>query len=134
VRPAILDSCIFIHDLRDGRYQAQIDALRGSIENSSVVLAELLRGARKPEEQLFVKRLAENHPVLAPSTNNWIESGEILAKVRTDHGLSTDSLRALHFDVLIALTARSAGARLITSNRADFEIIRSYRDFELELW
>jgi hypothetical protein len=26
------------------------------------------------------------------------------------------------------------GARLIASNRADFELIRSYRDFKLEVW
>jgi predicted nucleic acid-binding protein len=43
-------------------------------------------------------------------------------------------LRDLHFDVLIALTARSHGARLITSNRADFELINSYRRIHLEMW
>jgi predicted nucleic acid-binding protein len=32
------------------------------------------------------------------------------------------------------LTARSHGATLITSNRADFELIREYRAFELEVW
>ncbi len=26
------------------------------------------------------------------------------------------------------------GARLITPNRADFELIREYRDFKLEVW
>jgi predicted nucleic acid-binding protein len=36
--------------------------------------------------------------------------------------------------VLIALTARNYGAKLITSNRADFELIREYRDFNLEVW
>jgi predicted nucleic acid-binding protein len=36
--------------------------------------------------------------------------------------------------VLIALTARTSGARLITPNRADFELIREYRDFKLEVW
>jgi predicted nucleic acid-binding protein len=40
----------------------------------------------------------------------------------------------MHFDVLIALTARTSGATLITSNRADFELIRKYRDFKLEVW
>ena len=43
-------------------------------------------------------------------------------------------LRDLHFDVLIALTARSYGARLITSNRADFEVIDRYRKLRLEIW
>jgi predicted nucleic acid-binding protein len=36
--------------------------------------------------------------------------------------------------MLIALTARSYGARVITSNRDDFELIREYRDFKLEVW
>jgi predicted nucleic acid-binding protein len=40
----------------------------------------------------------------------------------------------MHFDVLIALTARAHGARLITTNRFDFELIRAYRDFNLETW
>jgi predicted nucleic acid-binding protein len=40
----------------------------------------------------------------------------------------------LHFDVLIVLTVRSYGARLITSNRADFELIRRYRGSALEVW
>ncbi len=70
--------------------------------------------------------------MLAPTIN--IESGEVLAKMREDRGLSADRVRTLHFDLLIALTARSIGARLITSNRADFEMIRSYRDFDLEVW
>lgn len=43
-------------------------------------------------------------------------------------------LRDLHFDVLIALTARSHDARLITSNRGDFGLIREYREFKLEVW
>ena len=43
-------------------------------------------------------------------------------------------LRDLHFDVLIALTARSHGARLITSNRADFDMISAYRKIQLEVW
>ncbi len=49
-------------------------------------------------------------------------------------GFSPDKLRDLHFDVLIALTARSHGARLITSDRADFEMINAYREFQFEIW
>jgi predicted nucleic acid-binding protein len=40
----------------------------------------------------------------------------------------------LHFDLLIALTARSVGARLVTSNRVDFELIASYHKLQLEIW
>jgi predicted nucleic acid-binding protein len=48
--------------------------------------------------------------------------------------LSTLQRLRAHFDVLIALTAPSHGARLITSNRADFELILRYRGFQLEIW
>jgi predicted nucleic acid-binding protein len=51
-----------------------------------------------------------------------------------DKEFSPEKLRDLHFDVLIALTARSYGARLISSDRIDFELIRKYREFQLELW
>jgi predicted nucleic acid-binding protein len=48
-----------------------------------------------------------------------------------------DKLRNLHFDVLIALTARSNGARLVTANRSDFAMIASYRparELDFESW
>ncbi len=76
----------------------------------------------------------KNYPILTPTLQNWIESGHILAVIREDKGIEPAKLRDLHFDVLIALTVRSHGARLITSNRADFEMIREYREFKLEVW
>jgi predicted nucleic acid-binding protein len=49
-------------------------------------------------------------------------------------GFAAGKLRDPHFDVLIALTARSFGARLITSNRAGFQAIAEYVSLRLELW
>ncbi|MBZ5512005.1 MAG: hypothetical protein LAN70_12670 [Acidobacteriia bacterium] len=97
-------------------------------------MAELWRGASTRSERRIVGALERSHPVLTPTQNNWIESGRLLGKIRAAHGLSPHRRRALHFDVLIALTARSHGARLITSNRRDFELIHRYRRFELEVW
>jgi predicted nucleic acid-binding protein len=99
-----------------------------------VVLAELWRGAAKPSDRKFLLALARNHPILTPTQKNWLESGEILASIRADHGFAPAKLRDLHFDVLIALTARSHGARLITTDRADFELINRYREINLEVW
>ena len=62
------------------------------------------------------------------------ESGQTPSKIRDDRGFEPPNLRDLHFDVLIAPTARAHGARLITSNRADFELILEYREFGLEVW
>jgi predicted nucleic acid-binding protein len=130
----VFDTSIFIDDLRTGRHQRRVAALRGLIRTSSVVLAELWRGATKAAEREFLRRLGRNHPILTPTEKNWLESGEILGRMNSERGFTPNKLRDLHFDVLIALTARSYGGRLITSNRTDFETIRHYRRFELEVW
>jgi predicted nucleic acid-binding protein len=111
-----------------------MDSLAGLIRTSAVVLAELWRGTTTRAEREFLRALQENHPVLTPTRQNWVESGEILSRIHLAQGLTPAKLRDLHFDVLIALTARSYGARLITSNRADFELIASYRAVQLEIW
>lgn len=130
----ILDTSVLVDDLRTGRHRQRIATLSGLIRNSAVVLAELWRGATTQSEREFLRALGKNHPVLTPTEGNWLESGQILAKMRTEHGYTAEKLRDLHFDVLIALTARSHGARLITSNRADFETIHRHCKFQLEIW
>lgn len=130
----IFDTSIFIDHLRTNRHRQRIETVTGLIRTSSVVLAELWRGATRPAERSFLRVLQRNHPILTPTERHWLESGELLGKIRGDRGLPPEQLRDLHFDVLIALTARAHGARLITSNRSDFELIRAYREFVLEIW
>jgi len=133
-RLILFDSSVLIDHLRTGRHAERIETLSGLIRMSSVVLAELWRGATKTAERAFLKELERNHPVFTPTEKNWLESGHILAKIRADRGFSTGKLRDLHFDVLIALTARSHGAWLIHSNRQDFELIQQYHPFQQEIW
>jgi predicted nucleic acid-binding protein len=133
-RILLLDTSVYIDHLRANRLKEQIAGLSGLVRNSSVVLAELLRGATRQAEIDFVHALAENHPVFTPTEKNWLESGELLSRINQDKGYSAEKLRDLHFDVLIALTALQHGATVITSNRSDFELIRKYKEFKLEIW
>ncbi|MGA2966447.1 MAG: type II toxin-antitoxin system VapC family toxin [Terriglobales bacterium] len=130
----VFDTSVLVGDLRTGCYRRRIETLHGLLRNSAVVLAELSRGVAKPEDREFLRALSRNHPILTPTENDWLESGELLAKIQADRGFTAAKLRDLHFDVLIALTARSHGARLITSNRRDFEMIDGYRKLQLEIW
>ena len=133
----ILDTSIFVNHLRTGCHQDRIESLTGLVRVSSVVLAELWRGASKSEEKNFLRALEKNHPILTPTKQNWLHSGELLGQVRADRGYTPEKLRNLHFDVLIALTARNHGARLVTSDRADFELIASCKaakGLHLEIW
>ncbi|MGA9393566.1 MAG: PIN domain-containing protein [Candidatus Sulfotelmatobacter sp.] len=130
----LFDTSVLVDEARTGRHRKRIESVEGLVRMSSVVLAELLRGVTGPAEHKFLRSLAKIHPLLTPRKENWLESGEILAKIRADQGFEPHKLRDLHFDVLIALTARSHGARLITTNRADFELISRYRKLKLEVW
>jgi predicted nucleic acid-binding protein len=130
----VLDTSVLIDHLRTARHAQRMADLDRLVRFSSVVLSELWRGATQAAEQQLLRSLEQNHPILTPTEKNWLESGRILAGIRADHGFEPHKLRGLHFDVLIALTARTYGACLITSNRADFELIRGYRKFKMEVW
>jgi predicted nucleic acid-binding protein len=130
----VFDTSVLVDHLRTDCHRRRMETLNGLVRNCAVVMAELWRGVVTSADAELLRALARNHPTLTPTEKNWLESGEILARIRADRGLEAHKLRDLHFDVLIALTARSHGARLITSNRADFEMIHSYRKLQLEIW
>jgi predicted nucleic acid-binding protein len=130
----IFDTSVLVDEVRTGRHQKKIESVDGLVRTSAVVLAELWRGVVESAERKFLWAMARNHVILTPTEQNWIESGEILARIRPDRGFVPAKLRDLHFDVLIALTARAHGARLITTNKTNFELINSYREFKLEVW
>jgi predicted nucleic acid-binding protein len=130
----IFDTSVLVDEARTGRHRKRIESVGGLVRTSSVVLAELMRGVIGPAEHKFLRSLARNYPILTPTQKNWLESGEILACILADQGFEPNKLRDLHFDVLIALTVRSHGARLITTKRTDFELINSYREIKLEVW
>ncbi len=125
---------MLIDHLRTGKYRNNFWKLNAVVRNSSVVLSELLRGATRKEEADFVKELAENHPVFTPTEKNWFESGNILYAINKDMGFQPEKLKDLHFDILIALTARNYGATLITSDKTDFKLISRYKNFDYEIW
>jgi predicted nucleic acid-binding protein len=130
----VFDTSVLIDQIRSNRHLDRMLSLDAVVRNSAVVFAELWRGATSSADREILQSLERNYPSLTPTTNNWLESGRLLAKINADRGFEPRKLRDLHFDVLIALTVRTHGARLITSNRADFELIREYRDFKLEVW
>lgn len=130
----IFDSSIWIDQWRTDCHSHRIASVEGLLRVSSVEVAELWRGALRRSETVLFEALEKRHRILTPTEANWLESGRILAKMHLDHGFSPEKLRDLHFEVLIALTARSHGAILIPSNRADLELIHLYRSFQLEIW
>jgi predicted nucleic acid-binding protein len=131
---AILDTSVYIDNLRSGRFKQEILDLKLVVRCSAVVLAELSRGARSPLMRKFVDDLAKNLHVVAPNEKEWIQSGRIVNRIAMAKGYDIQKTREIHFDVLIALTARRIGAHLITCNGDDFTAIREYMNFNLVCW
>jgi predicted nucleic acid-binding protein len=131
---AILDTSVYIDNLRSGRFKLEILDLKFVVRCSAVVLAELSRGARSREMRRFVDGLAKNLRIIAPTEKEWIESGKIICHLIAEHGYDVSKTREIHFDVLIGLTARRIGAYLITCNSKDFIAIQRYVGFELICW
>lgn len=71
---------------------------------------------------------------MTPTERHWIEAGEILKHVRDREHYDSDKIRDLAFDVLIALSARSIGATLVTCNEADFRAIGRHLAFDAVFW
>jgi predicted nucleic acid-binding protein len=85
-------------------------------------------------ELRFVAELSRKVKILTPTGRHWIESAEILSRIRRTKGYDPNKLRALAFDVLIALSARDIGATLVTCNREDFAEIRKHTAFNVVYW
>lgn len=131
---ALLDTTIYIENFRSGRFTFRLVQSPFVIRCSSVVLHELLRGARTTTERKFVLDLSRRCQVLTPTEQQWLKAAEILGRLRQREGYGATKLRELAFDVLIALSAWSIGASVITTNHADFLAIQRELPFHLLCW
>ncbi len=133
-RFAVFDTSVYIEDFRTGRFTPRI--LRSSFipRCSSVVLHELLRGARTALEVRFVRDLLKRCHVVTPTESDWIRAAEVLSAIRRRQHYEAGKLRGLAFDVLIALSARGIGATVITCNTDDFSVIRRHVSFDVLYW
>ena len=131
---ALLDTSIYIENFRSGRFTFRLLHSPFIIRCSAVVLHELLRGAHTRTEQKFVFELSRDCQVLTPTEQQWLKAAEILQRLRRRQHYDATKLRELAFDVLIALSARSIGAAVITTNHADFRLIQREVSFQLMCW
>jgi predicted nucleic acid-binding protein len=130
----VLDTSVYIENFRTGRFQFTLLRAPWIVRCSAVVLHELRRGARTPLELRFVEELARKVRILTPTERHWLESGEVLARLGARRRLDPAKLRDLAFDTLIALSARDAGATLVTCNRDDFTAIGKHVTLKMILW
>lgn len=131
---AVLDTSVYIENFRTGRFTLTLLRSPWIVRCSAVVLHELRRGARTSLELRFVGELARKIRTLTPTESHWLESAEILARMRERKTYPASKLRDLAFDTMIALAARDVGAILVTCNREDFAEIGKYVAFRALFW
>lgn len=134
VELAVLDTSVYIENYRTGRFTERIARSGYLFRGVTVVIHELLRGARTPEERQYALDLAANLRLYSPTERIWLESGDLVARIALKKGYERRKIQELSLDVLIGLTARANGAAVITVNRQDFEDLRDYRRCRLIFW
>lgn len=105
---------------------------------SSVVIQELLAGATDRLKQAVVEGLyrpfVRNGRIVTPTHSVWEEAGRLLGVMRGQRKDQIDRLTGSFVnDLLIALSARGVGAKVLTLNSDDFILIRKYLPFSLEI-
>ncbi len=96
---------------------------------------ELLAGAFSTRDRRLIRDItlpfAKANRIVTPTVSIYEEAGDVLRRLQRLHGYSMPSAYGLVNDVLIALSARSIGASVITQNERDFAAIQSTRPFKL---
>ncbi|MEK6528706.1 MAG: type II toxin-antitoxin system VapC family toxin [Nitrospirota bacterium] len=137
MRKYIIDTDLYIELLRTGKHHDIIAEIYSNetpnIYFSSVVALELLSGVISEEGEKNVETIIRPFEkvgrVVTPAYIAWKESGETLAELRIKRPDLKTKLSQMVNDVLIAMSARSIGATVVTLNSLDFEAIKSVRNF-----
>ena len=134
MRRVVIDTNLYIDWLNAGRRGEvlfQQDAVKYL---SAVVMLELYAGAFSLRDRRAVGNLVSAFDrasrLLVPSRAVYEDAGHVLRALQRS-GSQVAKSGSLVNDVLIALSARSIGATVITANAADFGAIRRVRPFRL---
>jgi predicted nucleic acid-binding protein len=134
VKKVVLDTNVYIDWINRGFGEERILGTGLIRYLSAVVVMELragarTRGGRAAVDQL-VRAYASGGRLVSPPLPVFERAGSLLRRLK----LAGREVRSAAFvnDVLIALSARSIGAAVVTSNVRDFEAIRRLELFALE--
>jgi predicted nucleic acid-binding protein len=134
VKKVVLDTNVYIDWINRGLGEERILGSGLIRYLSAIVVMELRAGARTRSGRAAVDQLvrayASGGRLVSPPLAVFERAGSLLRRLK----LAGREVRSAAFvnDVLIALSARSIGATVVTSNVRDFEAIRRIEPFALE--
>jgi predicted nucleic acid-binding protein len=135
VKKIVLDTNVYIDWLNRGLHETVMLGPGLVRYLSAVVVMELRAGVSRRASRDAVDALTRGYRsagrLVAPSSEVFERAGAVLRKLKlAGHNVRDASLCN---DVLIALTARSIGATVVTANAADFAAIQQVEPFAFEL-
>jgi predicted nucleic acid-binding protein len=77
---------VYIENFRTGRFTQRITESPFLFRGVSVVIHELLRGARRLLEREFALDLAANLRLYTPTERIWLDSAEVVARLAATKG------------------------------------------------
>jgi len=133
----VIDTNVYVDWLNEGQHEAILFQREAVKYLSAVVLMELSAGAFSARDRRLVREVtsafAKAGRILLPTVTIYEEAGDVLRRLQESRGYTVASAYGLVNDVLIALSARSIGATVITQNERDFVAIQTIRPFKLAL-
>jgi len=133
----VIDTNVYVDWFNKGRHEAVLFQREAVKYLSAVVFMELSAGAFSAGDRRLVREVtsafAKAGRILVPTVTVYEEAGDVLRQLQQSRGYTMASAYGLVNDVLIALSARSIGATVITQNERDFVAIQMIRPFKLSL-
>lgn len=136
----VLDTNVYIAADRDGAKGEELAAFYAAFLPvtylHAVVVQELLLGAVDARRGVsirhaYIRPFESRGRMVTPTFANWARSGEIVAQLLREKTISPGGFgRSFLNDVLLAVSCRTAGLTLVTSNVRDFEWIRHVERFD----
>jgi predicted nucleic acid-binding protein len=135
MRRVVIDTSIYIDWFNAGRHE-DILFQRGAVKHlSAIVLMELRAGAFSTADRRRLRRVEAAFDsaarILVPSRSVFGEAGDTLRRLQAEQGFQLATTRSIVNDVLIALSARSIGATVVTQNGRHYRAIQAVRPFQL---
>jgi predicted nucleic acid-binding protein len=135
MRRLVIDTNLYVDWVNEGLHEAVIFQRDAVKHLSAVVMMELAAGAFSLRDRRHVQEIVSSfrkaNRIIAPSAALYEEAGDVLRRLQNSFDYTLSSAYGLANDVLIALSARSIGAVVITQNEQDFVAIQRIQAFEL---
>jgi predicted nucleic acid-binding protein len=130
VKRILIDTSVYVDWFRARRHEEIVSGRQGPPSLSSVVAMELLAGTRASRGLTeWTTKFWRSGRMLIPTWEVWKTTGRVLRELNRRGTGST----ALTNDALIAMTARTEGLKVFTTNGRDFARIAAIEPFDLEI-